>query len=1070
MSALKNRLAGLVACLAVTAIVAGVPALLLAIDATPGPSDITWTRLTATDDGTLALVVISVIAWLAWAVMAVSLLAEVIARLRHLPTVELPGLALPQRAAGHLIAVAALLFVALPLAGPSPLAPPANAVSAPTSAPTVAPTRADGPVLRAPVAPAPPNRSGTGASANPATPQATVAYTVQRGDSLWKIAQQRLGDGIRFREIVALNQAALNGQPDFIAPGLILHLPDNEAGRQQGDERAEGSADSYVVKPGDTLSDIADRELGVPSDYPELFDANRHTRQIDGRMLEDPDLILPGWTLRIPGTRPADGSTASATQDETDSGPAHLSHEETPHSTPEPTPDRTSNRAGEGALEPQSRRDADARDTIDSTATATESDMPGLPGWVLPGLTGAGAVLAGSLLIVVRQRRRTQLRFRIPGSPIAPPPDQLRRAEKSAHAAGSLTAPRIEELDRALLSLATEGRPRVLSIHLSTDLIRMTLAEPADLPAPWIGAGTTWKQTITRDLPTDMPTDLPHDITGSASGDVIPPYPLLASVGQADHGTLVLLNLEELRSITLTGDRERCIALSRHLAVELILNPWSFLLEVQTLGIGTELVPIDPARMIQNASSEAAVLSQNVARLASEDSGTESDQFRCVIAALDQVPEHEQTRALTDLTHRVIARAGRSAFAVVAVQPTVSQGSTELRISDDGVLQIPSLNLTLNSSGLTADEATACADLVEVISDTRHEPAGAFAQVDDTTNTDGALASELTIERSGKPSEESSILPKATLVYAQASATRAEDIERLAPATSPGVADRIASTDPDLDDDLARWESPAVISPMLTLLGPVKARTLGDPKKGANRRAFYLELLAYLALHPRGVTAEDVSEAFGLRPERARIDLSILRSWLGTDPQSGEPYLPNARQTHTAGVAATYRVGGVLSDLDLFRRLRRRGQSRGADGIDDLVSALQLVSGEPFTELRETGWSWLLDGDRLDHVMTAAIVDVGHIVTAHALEAEDLDLAQFAARTSYSAAPYDEIARLDLIQVDHALGNHEEADAALVEGILNRSDDALGPVDLPPRTAEILRTRDWRPTRTRSAG
>ncbi len=57
------------------------------------------------------------------------------------------------------------------------------------------------------------------------------------------------------------------------------------------------------MQPGDTLSAIADRELGDPDDYPELFAANRHTLQHDGRKLEDPDLIVPGWTLQIPGPR-----------------------------------------------------------------------------------------------------------------------------------------------------------------------------------------------------------------------------------------------------------------------------------------------------------------------------------------------------------------------------------------------------------------------------------------------------------------------------------------------------------------------------------------------------------------------------------------------------------------------------------------------------------------------------------------------------------------------------------------------------------------------------------------------
>jgi hypothetical protein len=118
--------------------------------------------------------------------------------------------------------------------------------------------------------------------------------------------------------------------------------------------------------------------------------------------------------------------------------------------------------------------------------------------------------------------------------------------------------------------------------------------------------------------------------------------------------------------------------------------------------------------------------------------------------------------------------------------------------------------------------------------------------------------------------------------------------------------------------------------------------------------------------------------------------------------------------------------------------------------------------------LREAGWSWLLDGERLDHVMTAAIVDVAHIVTVHALAVDDLELARFAAQAAYVAAPYDETARLDLIQVDHALGHHDEADRALRDDVLNRSDDGLGPVDLPERTATIVRQRAWTSAKARS--
>ena len=79
--------------------------------------------------------------------------------------------------------------------------------------------------------------------------------------------------------------------------------------------------------------------------------------------------------------------------------------------------------------------------------------------------------------------------------------------------------------------------------------------------------------------------------------------------------------------------------------------------------------------------------------------------------------------------------------------------------------------------------------------------------------------------------------------------------------------------------------------------------------------------------------------------------------------------------------------------------------------------------GEPFTDLPQDGWSWLLEGDRLDDIMTAAIVDVGHIVTTHGLATGDLELADFASNVALAASPYDEVANLDRVAVDRAMGN-----------------------------------------------
>jgi LysM repeat protein len=50
-------------------------------------------------------------------------------------------------------------------------------------------------------------------------------YTVVGGDSLWKIAQQHLGNGARYPEIVAANPGKLKDEKTVIHPGDVLIIP-----------------------------------------------------------------------------------------------------------------------------------------------------------------------------------------------------------------------------------------------------------------------------------------------------------------------------------------------------------------------------------------------------------------------------------------------------------------------------------------------------------------------------------------------------------------------------------------------------------------------------------------------------------------------------------------------------------------------------------------------------------------------------------------------------------------------------------------------------------------------------
>jgi len=51
-----------------------------------------------------------------------------------------------------------------------------------------------------------------------------VFHTVEKGDTLWAIAQKTLGDGNRYNEIFEANRPMLD-DPDKIYPGQVLRIP-----------------------------------------------------------------------------------------------------------------------------------------------------------------------------------------------------------------------------------------------------------------------------------------------------------------------------------------------------------------------------------------------------------------------------------------------------------------------------------------------------------------------------------------------------------------------------------------------------------------------------------------------------------------------------------------------------------------------------------------------------------------------------------------------------------------------------------------------------------------------------
>lgn len=1050
---LIDRLRGLLALLVMLALLVGIPLALYALRGNPLPdtgaglSEL-LDRLTAPDeDGSLFLGALTWIGWLAWASLALSVVLEAVSQVRGLPTPHLPALGPQQRIAGALVAATALLF-SVPLLSATPALAGTDTGGHPSSGSVSAPA-ATAPTVAAPAStPVPPEGSRPAVSP-------TRTYTVQPGDTLWRIAVDQLGDGGRFTEIAQLNYG--RSQSDghaltsahWLTPGWQLTLPAGAA-----TPVAAADMQTVVVQPGDTLWEIAQDQLGDGSRYPDIAAASTELQQ-DGNRLTDPSLIQPGWTLHVPGTQAANTSrdTPTASAPVTETSPPKAAPPVAPPVTVTPPPVRTA--PERPAQTPAVQAPAAAAPATQTPATpAQDSTQVDDDGDLVTVRTagGVGALLAASMLSLLGLKRMRQQRRRRPGQRIAMPPPELQPVELELRMVEDPTG--LLRVDRALRTLsvllAEEGQPLPVLRYarLVEENLELYLNGAAFLPAPFTATGDPTVWTLAADAPLLSAEEL-LQVPG--------PFPSLVTIGHDLEDGHVLLDLEHAGALAVDGGSRASVAVLAAIAAEFATSRWADDLQVTVVGclpglpdaIGTgrvryvetlgELLPSleKRASAIREFMADSQIPDLQHARSAANTqphSGAWFPEILLLGGPADPADRARLEDLLQDLPRVSLA-------AVTAADSTPAEWTLVLDPTDDGsdgTAVLRPVSLALRPQRLTTQDLDQLLGLLAVADlPARDLPVDSsrpfLMQTEPSLSELGSQLEPAATSEQVNPAPPSE---PATVEPGYASVETAEAVVNL------NERDRPAFPLGTVPEDAGPAEAVGE-SPLVQVLGPVMVLNARG-RLEVSRRGQLTEIAAFLALHP-GLdhTHLDAAKWPGSRDlQRTRNSaLYKLRLWLGT-ADDGSPYVPFVNEDG-------YRLHpDIRSDWDLWQDLLPNGPE-GAS-TEELAAALELVKGQPFagTKARTYGWA-----DREKQDMIAAISDVAHELACRAQLSGNATLARQAASVGLQADPGNERLWRDTLRADWLAGD--------LKGLRNTTDRLLDHSsnfgdDLEPETSELL--------------
>jgi len=909
--------------LAVTlALVVGVPLLLASWVGWPLPSGLPSVDALehAAQSGVRDEVLVNalaVIAWLAWAQIALALAVEVIALVRGREALRLPVLPGVQVTAGRLVAgivmLASTVQPARAYAEPSPIPTVVVAATAPAAATGESAT--DGLLVDL-------NGATPGLVADPidrissARPAAQPTVTVQRHDSYWAIAERTLGDGLRWREILDLNvgrtlpdgTTIMAGDQTLYA-GWVLVLPSDAmveptTGPTADAAPASAAAATFeaevVVERGDNLwtisEDRIESDLGRDASDPEIapywqtvVDANQGNYVQAG----NPNLIYPGQVLVLPPTGHEQPTAPAA--DEAVPAPVDAGEQ---IGTPSPTPPlETETPAAEDAPEaaavPDGAPDEVSPGAVDGAAqaegeTSEETSDSSLPVTAALGALSSIALAVGLKRLLDRRRRRfaNEHPGRLPGRT---PPE---RRELHQAIVAQADEERIDDLrgvlGRLAVTLAASGsarRPRM--IRHSGDLLEVLLDEPdTNSPPGWNSTddGTVWTLA-------EMPdSEAPHE--GPLS-----PAPLMVTVGQPEDDAQLYLDLEADGLIALTGDADIAANLARSIVTELTLSPLSDTIRVIAIG---DVVDPD-AKVFEHLtivdSWDAHIEDLLAWSTGSHDALAENSWANAFIGR-GADPDHDALGPIAVVADRpppaelaaVLRSAQPSAVAVVVVGDFPGARAT-VRCEGDA-LNFDMIDLACAPQGMMADELAAISSVLVA--------------------TDSPEEQELMEQ------------------------LRAE-FDAATSSNGHGFSNGASRLHSDEEKPPSQKNEPPEFEVLVHLLGDISI------EGGESLKPKATAVVAYLALH-RSVTTARLEEAcwFGsegaTHTKRIHDTMAVVRGALGS-------------QHFPANRSGRYIVEPqVRTDLELFDwHVRRAADLPPVEAVEHYQAALDLVTGKPFS-------------------------------------------------------------------------------------------------------------------------